>query len=306
MIYWMRPRPAPWRKALVGWMVVASAVALMLDVRPAKPETPFDLYRERVAMGAIGAQCRLFDSGVSTALAAGAAQARTAALRAGYTAEALDRGADDARAQVQRMACNSAHVQAAAARARQAFRAYSNLVRMTFPGQLGSWRADRTMPQQSAAWRLAQDAWAGQDKVVFGVAGQQGAEAITLSVAPADGASPYGARLLVRDTARLPEPLVQPGGSPLEARAPLRAAAKVILADARAPADPALRPSGAGKAVAFRFPASTEQALEQLDPREAVSVEILYPSDRGDLVRTAFLEVGDFDAGVAFLKTPGR
>ncbi len=46
--------------------------------------------------------------------------------------------------------------------------------------------------------------------------------------------------------------------------------------------------------------------LEQLDPREAVSVEILYPSARGDVVRTAFLEVGDFDAGVAFLKTAAR
>jgi hypothetical protein len=111
----------------------------------------------------------------------------------------------------------------------------------------------------------------------------------------------------VRDTAGLPEPIVPTeGGAPLAARAPLRAAARVILADARAPADPALRPKGADKAVAFRFPAAAEQALEQLDPREAVSVEILYPSDRGELVRTAFVEVGDFDAGVAFLNTAAR
>ena len=80
----------------------------------------------------------------------------------------------------------------------------------------------------------------------------------------------------------------------------------MILADARAPADPALRPHGADKAIEFRFPAAAEQALEHLDPREAVSVEILYPSDRGDLVHTAFLEVGDFDAGLAFLKTAAR
>ena len=302
----MRPRKAPWRRALKAVMLCASATALMLDVRPASPETPFDVYRERVAMGAIGAQCRLFDADTAAALTAGAVQARTAALRGGSTPEALDRGADDARAQVSRMACNSAHVQDAAARAREAFRAYASLIRMTFPGQVGTWRADRSMPRQSASWRLAQDAWAGQDKVVFGVAGVQGAEAVTLAVAPEDGASPYGARLLVRDSARLAQPLFQPGAASLQARAPMRAAAKVILADARAPADPALRPIGAGKAVAFRFPASTEQALEQLDPREAVSVEILYPSDRGDLVRTAFLEVGDFDAGVAFLKTPPR
>jgi hypothetical protein len=303
MIYWMRPRPAPWRRALKAGLLSASAAALMLDVRPALPQTPFDLYRERVAMGAIGAQCRLFDADTAAALAAGAVQARTAALRAGYVPEALNRGADDARAEVSRMACGSAHVQSAAARAREAFRAYSGLVRMAFPGQVASWRADRSMPQRSAAWRLAQDAWAGEDKVVFGVAGEHGAEAVTLAVAPADGASPYAARLLVRDASRLPQPLLQPGSASLAARAPLRGAARIILAEAKAPADPALRPQGSGKAVAFRFPASAQQALEGLDPREAVSVEILYPSDRGDTVRTAFLEVGDFDAGVAFLRT---
>jgi hypothetical protein len=302
MIYWMRPRRATWRKALNAGMLCASAAALMLDVRPAMTQTPLDLYRERVAMSAIGGQCRLFDADTAAALAAGAMQARTAALRAGYAAEALDRGAENARDQASRMACTSPRVQAAAVRAREAFHAYSGLVRMAFPGQVASWRADRSMPQRSAAWRLAQDAWAGEDKVVFGVAGEHGAEAVTLAVAPADGVSPYAARLLVRDAARLPEPLLQPGAATLSARAPLRAAAQVILAEAKAPADPALRPKGAGKATAFRFPAATQQALERLDPREAVSVEILYPSDRGDMVRTAFLEVGDFDAGVAFLR----
>ncbi len=303
----MRPRPAPWRKALKGLTVLAGAAALMVDVRPARPQTPFDLYRERVAMTAAGDRCRLFDAETGAALAAGASQARTAALRAGYVPEAVDRGGVDALAQVSRMACTSPRLQKAAISVRDAFRAYSGLERMAFPGQAGDWQADRIMPRKSGAWRLAQDTYAGEDKVVFGVAGVQGAEAVTLSVASADGPSPYAARLLVRDAARLPEPVLPAdGGAPLAARVPLRAAAKVILSDARAPADPALRPKGAGKATAFRFPATAMKALEQLDPREAVSVEILYPSDRGDLVRTAFVEVGDFDAGVAFLNTRAR
>jgi hypothetical protein len=197
-------------------------------------------------------------------------------------------------------------VQQAAARARDAYRAFSEMRRMAFPGEIAGWRADRGMPRQSASWRLAQDAYAGQDKVVFGVAGLQGQESVAVAVAPADGAEPYAARLLVRDVDRLPQPQVQPGRSALAARTPLRAGAKVILAEARAPADPALRPSGSSRAVAFRFPAAARSALRQLDPREAVSVELLYPSDRGELVRTAYLEVGDFDAGLAFLETPFR
>jgi hypothetical protein len=307
MIYWMRPRPSPWGRALKGLTILAGAAALMLDVHQARPQTPLDLYRERMAITAAGDRCRLFDAETAAALAAGAAQARTAALRAGYVSAALDQGAAGARADVARLACDAPRLVKAAAEARDAFRAYNNLERMAFPGQVGGWRADRIMPRETAAWRLAQDAYAGQDRVVFGVAGQKGAEAVTLSVASADGSSPYAARLLVRDAARLPEPVLpDDGAAPLSARAPLRAAAQVILAEARAPADPALRPKGADKAVAFRFPSSARQALERLDPREAVSVEILYPSVRGDLVRTAFLEVGDFDAGMAFLNTQMR
>ena len=306
MIYWMRRRPAPGRKALAAWTAAASALGFMIDVRPAMTQTPFDLYLERTAMLAAGAQCRLFDAGLTSALSSGAAQARTSALRAGYTPEALERGSGDARAVVAGMACNSPRVQQAAQRTRDAFRAYSGLQRMSFPGDVGAWRADRSMPLHSASWRLSQDAYAGQDKVVFGVAGLQGAEAVTLSVASADGVEPYAARLVVRDPARLPQPVVKAGNPPLSDRAPVRAAARVILAQARADADPALRPLGSNKAVAFRFPASTEKTLEQLDPREAVAVELLYPSDRGDMVRTAFLEVGDFDAGVAFLNSGPR
>ena len=39
-------------------------------------------------------------------------------------------------------------------------------------------------------------------------------------------------------------------------------------------------------------------ALATLDPREAVAVEFLFEGDR---TRTAFVEVGDFAAGTAFL-----
>ena len=306
MIYWMRPRPAPWRKAVTAWTVAAGAFAFLADVRPALTQTPLDLYLERVAMTAAGAQCRLFDADLTTALAVGVGQARTSALRAGYTDSALDRSAAEARALVGGMTCQSARVQQAAQRTREAFRAYSGLQRMSFPGDVGAWRADRSMPVHSAAWRLAQSAYAGQDRVVFGVAGREGAEAVTLSVASVDGAEPYAARLVVRDPTRMPQPLLKAGNAPLSDRTPVRAGARVILAVARADADPALRPLGASKAVAFRFPADTEQALEQLDPREAVSVELLYPSERGDLVHTAFLEIGDFDSGLAFLKNPVR
>jgi hypothetical protein len=299
MIPWIRPRRTPG--------LIAGALSVLAAVAPAFAQTPFELYRERTAMLAAGANCHLFDAQMTAALGAAQAQARTAALRAGATPEALDHGAAQARSAVAEMVCGSVHVQQSADRARTAFHAYSGLRTMAFPGDVGGWQATRVMPLKSAAWRLSQDAFAGQDKVVFGVAGQDGTEAITLAVAPSDGAEPYAARLILRDRGRLPQPFLTPASAPLSARIPLRAAAKVVMAEARSEADPALRPLGARTAVAFRFPPATRGILVGLDPREAVSVELLYPSSRGEMVRTAFVEVGDFDAALAFLKAgPSR
>jgi hypothetical protein len=303
MISWMRRRRARPRGF---WLACTASIALMADVRPAGAQTPFQLYRERTAMLATGDRCRLFGASTSAALDAGRIQARTAAMRAGADDQTLNRGAAQAVAQVASLSCAAPIVQREAQRVRSAFALYSGLQKMSFPGDVGAWRADRSLAVHNAAWMLAQDAFAGEDPVVFGLAGRQGAQAITVAVAATDGAQPYAARIVLRDPARAPRPYLSGGHPALAARAPLRAAARVIMAEGKAPADRALLPGGANTAYAFRFPAETTIALQRLDPREAISVEFLYPSSRGDLVRTAFLEVGDFNAGMAFLKMGPR
>ncbi len=57
---------------------------------------------------------------------------------------------------------------------------------------------------------------------------------------------------------------------------------------------------------AFRFPAQAAGALAGLDPREAVAVEFLFATPDGDAVRRAYVEVGDFAAGRAFLHVASR
>jgi hypothetical protein len=49
------------------------------------------------------------------------------------------------------------------------------------------------------------------------------------------------------------------------------------------------------------FPAAAANALAALDPREAATVEFLFPSGQGERVEAASIEVGDFAAGRAFL-----
>ena len=61
-----------------------------------------------------------------------------------------------------------------------------------------------------------------------------------------------------------------------------------------------------GSRTAFRFPAAAAEAIAVLDPREAMTIEFLYAGRRGDVIRKAYIEVGDFAAGRAFLAASKR
>ena len=93
---------------------------------------------------------------------------------------------------------------------------------------------------------------------------------------------------------------------PLARRLPPASARSVYSAEARSPAGLDLMPKDMKSAWAFRFPPSAAYALAQLDPREAVAVEFLFAAGQGENVRRAYVEVGDFAAGRAFLQVASR
>ena len=93
---------------------------------------------------------------------------------------------------------------------------------------------------------------------------------------------------------------------PLAERAPPHAGVLVFAAEARAAADKLLLPKGSTSGVAFRFPAAAARALGGLDPREAVTLEFLLQDRTGVRTRKAYVEVGDFAAGQAFLAAGPR
>jgi hypothetical protein len=302
-VAWMNPR----RSGRPGlWLAALAAAVLWAGAIPARSQTPPELYYQRVAIGDAGQRCRLFDAGVSDALAWGQIQARNAALRAGAAPDQLDQIAARAQARADAAACNSADMVKIAARVRASYKLYSGLQKMSFPGEVGVWRADRLMPERVASWRVSQVAYAGQDSVVFGVAGRDGVQALTASASFADGRAPYAARLVLRDPARAPSPYLPGGKSPLSARIPGPGATRAILAEARSKADLPLLPLGARTGEAFRFPAAAQAAIAQLDPREAVGLEFVFAGPSGDIVRTAFLEVGDFTAARRFADSAQR
>lgn len=288
---------------------LAGAGALAAGLAGAAAATPLDLLHERTLMSSAGARCDLFEARTAAALAAGRAQVRGEALRAGASSDRIAAVEADARRQAAGLACDAPTLSAAAARVRNAFQAYARLERMNYRGELADWRVDRGSSARPR-WRLAQTTTVGGRPAVFGLAGRDGAQALLVVAEFPGGRTPYAARLVMRDAGRTSGPVLDRRGLragdplPLARRMPTGHAVKSFPAAAREPAGEALSPSGMRGGLAFRFPAEAATALAGLDPREAVAVEFLF-SGAPESMR-AYVEVGDFAAARQFLTLARR
>ena len=269
---------------------------------------PADLFYERAVMSAADQRCGLFAPDVAAALAAATAQARGAALRAGTSADALLATERAAQTKAGAVDCRSQDVATAASRVKNAFSGFAKLTRLTYAGDMAGWAADRNI-SRNLRWQLQQEAIFGPDRLAFGLAGRDGRSALLAVARFADGAEPYAARLVLRDQTRSTQPYLarfgggSTAGLPLAQRLPPRGAQKTYAAAGRAPAGPDLLPKGVASGWAFRFSDEASLELARLDPRESVAVEFLFP---GDVIRRAYVEVGDFAAGRAFLQLAAR
>ncbi len=290
---------------------LTTALVLML-AGPALATPAADLFYQRAVMTAADGACRLFTPDVATALSAAKAQAKGAALRSGADPASL--AAADAQASASGAAgCRSAEIAAAAQQVRAAFAGYAHLERMDFPGEFAAWTAERPASEDKPRWHVSQRDRFGWDVMLFGLAGKGADRPLTAVASFADGAQPYGARLVLRDAEITSGPYLDvrqadiDGRIPIDARLPPRASSRIFSAGEMAPADKQLLTPGMEGAVSFEFPQAAADALAGLDPREAVAVEFLFAGDSGDggeSVRTAYVEVGDFTAAQTFQSIP--
>lgn len=291
---------------------LAGAAVLAAMAAPAMADSATDLVYERTLMASAGARCRLFEPTLAAALEAARLQARGAALRSGQSQDRLAAVEQRARARAAATGCDAPDLKQAAGRVRSAFAGYARLSRLTWNGDIAAWRGDRTITRKGPMWRLSQAASFGADRMVFGLAGEEAPGALTAVAGFADGRTPYAARLVLRDPGRARAPYLDrsrkdaSGRMPLTARTPPSTATRAITAEARSEAPERLRPAGVKRALLFRFPSRAADALAALDPREAVVVEFVFQGPGGDQVRRAYVEVGDFAAGRAFLAVPVR
>lgn len=283
------------------WIGVSIGLAAMAIPTALLAATASDQLYERTLMTAANSRCRLFSPDLAAALDASRAQARGATLRSGASQDQVAALEQRARGKAANVACNSKDLTTAAARVRTGFEGYSKLLLMIYPGDVSAWRADRPVSALVPLWRLSQPASFGGDRMIFGLAG--GTKALLAVATFPNGQRPYAARIIVRDTRRTSGPYIANGaGRNLAAKVPPRNASLVFNAEGREDAPPSLLPKDAKTGLAFRFPTAAADAIALLDPREAVTVEFTLPGSGVEQTRKAYIEVGDFAAGRAFLR----
>lgn len=246
-------------------------------------------FAERSALLATDARCGLLEAPVRSALMAGAAQARGALLRAGWTNDSVTRLSGRAAALTANRACDDPAVTAAAQSARAGFAGYSRLFSMQFPGGERQWTARRRA--DASGWLAFQDL---ENGARFGVkASPEGYDA-AFSVPVSGVDAPFAARLILRDPVRAPaSPLDIPGrtATGLRQNTPPPAMATHVLAKGRALS------AAPERTVTFSFPTDALARIARLDPREAAVLEV----DGAAGSRRFLLEIGDLAAALAFL-----
>jgi hypothetical protein len=272
--------------AIAFTMLAATASADAPNARAA--------YAERRGLIEADAQCRLFTSDIRAALQVGAAQARGALLRSGWTSDQVSDLEDAAVSAARGRACDDPRTATAADDARSAFATWVNAGTMEFPGWERVWIARRTAI--TTGWRLRSQAIDAPTPAVFGVREVDGVQKLALVIQVArDAAAPTSASLVMRDStrARVTEvSLTQRVSYGLEAGAPAPGASATV------PSTLTVERLSAGRRQAiFTFPDTAFRDLLALDPRESVELRV----SSGRATQSLYVEVADIAAARTFL-----
>lgn len=279
--------------------LLALSFAAAMPAAFADPAAVRRTWLERVAISAADQACSLFSDGERLALLSGLYQAEGELLRANESPAEMSRLAAEVSARARSLGCVHPDVVSVAATVRNGYRAFAKTNYIEYPATHAVWGASRSPHDR---WAVSQT-----DKtslIVFGLRrAPNDPSALRLAIAmPAKGVVPSSVQLIMRDPAKMPEPwfgaFLRPGDKltpPPRSISQIEWAGKVASAK-----DPV------GETIwVFSFNASALSLIEQLDPREAIQIDLIPPSrveDQG--VKRIVLEVGDIRAARAFAAIP--
>jgi hypothetical protein len=282
------------RALILASLALAAAPAALAD-----PAAVRRTWLERVAISAADQSCNLFSEGERLALRSGLYQAEGELLRANQSRVEMDRLSAEVSARARSLGCGHPDVVSVAATVRNAYRQFAKESYFEYPAAHAVWGASRS---EHDRWSVRQtDKDSG---LIFGlrrVPGKPDESRLAIAM-PARGATPASAQLVFRDNDKMPEPWFGAlnGKSAKLAAAPRATAyiawASKVMSGKDEVGDPIW---------IFTFDAATIAALELLDPREAVQVNLNpAPRAKDQKVRQVTFEIGDFRAARAFSQIP--
>ena len=254
---------------------------------------------ERVAISAADETCHLFSEGECLALRSGLYSAEGELLRAKTNPAEMKRLSAQVSAHAKSLGCGHPEVVAVSATVRNSYRQFAKITYLEYAATRSTWGASRS---EHDRWAVSQtDKTSG---LMFGLRRVPGKPDETRLVVamPAAGVTPASAQLIFRDPEKLPEPWL---GSLSGANAKLAAAPRSVAHIEWAGKVMSAKDEVGNPIWIFAFNASAIDALEQLDPREAVQVS-LNPAARAkeQTSKQITFELGDFRAARAFSMIP--
>lgn len=286
----------------------ARALTLALAVLLAAPSAFGDngtaqverMFLERTAIAASDKACNLFTEGERLALKSGLYQAEGELLRANYSRERLDDLANEVRVHAKALGCDHPSVLQVAGTVRSSYRQFAKTNSLEYAAANSSWIASRV---EKDVWAASQTDKASDVTIGLRRESEEKPEALALAVAiPWTKQPPSAVQLYMRDAKKMGDPwlpsLFGPGAKPTPAPRSIS------------------RPEWAGRVeeyenqagdyyLIYYFAPTAIERLEQLDPREAVQIELTPSPLKKDRTPVQInFEVGDIRAARAFAMIP--
>jgi len=285
-----------------------SALALLTAQAVFDADASFDAYELRLEARSADDACSVFTAVERALLDAAIKRSRDDAVMQGASPGQLDgfeRRQDDAFSTT----CREAFDLPGVTLHRQETLRLSGFDQARFEGRAQGWTAQRGgLSDDFAQWRIVQSL--RQGAAYFGVF-QQGEET-ALALSLRTRLRPAYAVAFVRDVERAPDPvdmtagglLPPPDNDPVSAWGAPSDRLKRVFATETLSRQRAgeLAPASGEPAVGFVFPDSLMQELASLSPREGARIDLY--DGTGTVIDRYWVEVGAFDAALAFMRLP--
>ncbi|PHR60935.1 MAG: hypothetical protein COA47_06970 [Robiginitomaculum sp.] len=272
-------------------------------------------FSKRSAVLEFAQNCELLGSSQLLAVRAGKLQAKGALLRAGFSTGELQKMERIAKLSVAAVDCGNAEALAEIDLVKASHDNWLTLSSLAYPATHRTWTTSRNLDLLKRRWRAMQVLDSKENSLVrFGASSLQGRPSLDLLIE--NQSPPRSVLLRMRDPDQLENPpspflrkLLKLPIDGVAGLAPPTTATQSFFAANRVVAETSLLSAETGvRGTRFGFANDALEAFSQLDPREAVILDMYWSAGLGkpDRHKRLYVEVGDFLAARIFAEAKDK